>query len=497
MKARALRASWLSAAVLCCLGAPGLGATALEHLRAAPKPSFRKGHTLPPLTRWGWVLSFDARVELARHWGYALELGEANAALARQLDDPKSVPSRLCALAASDPKQYPLFALGHRATHGKEFMASLPAETWCVDPKTGKKVWSPEAPDEVFRKAAALSVAPLEKVLAKAPIAILLNGGEDALSVYGHHGKIWGKDPRVRKARGERGWYDYVSRCKARQEGIIADAFRKACPRRLLYIYYFADGPPHRNRYAGWDVWAWDYKWMRRVTDLPSGSIYFRHFNSGWTGSDDMLTQVLNSTAQRIALNEPLSYNWLNAGWTRKKMGPKAFGELDRYEGFLACWYTAGMIGGVAGYFEYPQGGFGGDVGAEPPHWLAQMMVLARVHARFSHLEDWLRQGRLLPGPARHRWSKDLPACEFPTGDASARVVVRKHLKRPAWLATAWAAAGKDRPVTVTIPSLGRVRLVAGARGSVYRLTLRDGKPVVRGAPGQAPPAPALRRPGP
>jgi len=472
-------AAW-TALLSVMFAATAKGATALEHLRAAARPAFRDGHTLPPLTRWGWAMPFDARVELAEHWGYALELGEANAGLARQLEDPKSPPSKLCALARSDPKRYPLFVLAHRACHRQDVTKALPPETWCVDPDSGRKVWSPEAPDEVFARVAGLGTAPLREVLAKAPVAVILNGGEYALSVYGHHGKIWAKDARVVQAKGKRSWYEYISRCKARQERIISDAFRKACPRRRLYIYYYADGCPHRSRYAGWGTWAWDYKHMRPVSDLPSSSIYFRHFNSGWTGSNDMLTQVLNAAGQQIALGEALSYNWLNAGWSRPKMGGKAFGDLERYEGFLKCWYTAGMIGGVAGYFAYPKGGFSGDVGADPPHWLRQMMVLGRVHAIFSHEEELLRGGDLLGGPNRHRWSKDLPACELPTGDPAARAVARKHRKRGQWLLTAWAAGGGDRRVTVTVPTLGRVALQARRRGSVYRAVLRDGKAVLR-----------------
>ena len=449
-------------------------ATAFEHLKAAPKPAFKRGHTLPPLTRWGWAMAYKTRVELAEHWGYALELGEANDGLAKQLDDPRSTPSRLCALARKDPKRYPLFVLAHRACYRKEVTESAPPETWCIDPKTKKKVWSPEAPDAVFERAAALGVAPLKKVLEKAPIAIILNVGEYALSVYGHHGRIWAADPRVIKARGTQPWYEYISRCKGRQETIISNAFRKACRKRLLYIYYYADGCPHRKRYGAWDTWAWDYKWMKPVSDLPSSSIYYRHFNSGWTGPNDMLTQALNSAAQQIALDEPLSYNWLNAGWTRKNLGDAAFGELERYEGFLKCWYTAGMVGGVAGYFAFPKGGFTRDVGPEPPHWLRQMMVLSRVHARFSHLEAFLRTGDLLPGPGKHRWSTDLPACEFPTGDATARVVARKRRDRAEWLVTAWAAAGDDRPVTVTIPGLGPVTANATAAGNVVVMRGKD-----------------------
>ncbi len=227
-------------------------------------------------------------------------------------------------------------------------------------------------------------------------------------------------------------------------------------------------------------MWAWDYKHMRAVTDLPSSSIYYKHFNSGWTGSNDMLTQALNGVGRHIGLGENESYNWLNAGWTRKKMGEKALGDLGRYLGYLKCYYTAGMVGGVAGYFAYPKGGFGAkDVGEKTPHWLEQMIALARVHALFSHLEEFIRKGDLLPGPREHRWSKDQPACEFPTGDATTRVVARKHRGRDEWLIAAWAAGGADREATVTIPKLGKVRLHARAVGSVYRAVLKDGKPAL------------------
>jgi hypothetical protein len=191
-----------------------------------------------------------------------------------------------------------------------------------------------------------------------------------------------------------------------------------------------------------------------------------------------MLTQALNSVVQQLQFGDSLSYNWMNAGWTREDMGTEAFGDLERYMGYLKCYYTAGMIGGVAGYFAYPEGGFAGDVGDNCPHWLSQMIALARVHALFSHLEDFLRNGSLLPGPDQHRWSQDLPAYEFPTGDRDARVLVRKHNQRREWLITAWAAGGEDRHVPMIIPELGQVKLEARGCGSVYKVKFREGHPV-------------------
>lgn len=126
-----------------------------------------------------------------------------------------------------------------------------------------------------------------------------------------------------------------------------------------------------------------------------------------------------------------------NCPSTTRSSAPSA---LTRYVGYLKCYYTAGMIGGVAGYFAYPKGGFAGDVGEEMPHWLEQMTVLARVHALFSHLERFLRQGRLVPGPGKHKWSKDLPAYELPTGDPQVRVLAREHVEREQWLVCAWGS---------------------------------------------------------
>jgi len=464
---------WAIIAVPLALAGPTtMAQTALEQLRAAEAPHFRPGHTLPPLTRWGWTMPFEVRVELAERWGYALEWGGyASAEAVQALDDPNSVESRLCALTAANPERYPLSVL---TVHGDS--GELPAEAWChtADGQLpdGQQVWSPEAPDSIFEAAAEAWAAPLRKIRERAPIAMVLNGGEYALSVYGHHGQYWEQDPQVLAAKGDRDWYAYISERKAHQERIISDALRAAVPDRRLYLYYYTDGVPHRNRYDGWWTWAWGYEWMRPVSDLPNGSIYYLHFNSGWTGDNDMLTQALNSVAQQIAAGEALSYNWLNAGWKREELGDRAVSDREHYMGYLKCYYTAGQIGGVAGYFSYP--------GEDDPHWLWQMMVLGQAHALFSHLEEFLRHGDLLPGPDRHRWSQDLPAYEFPTGDPEARVVVRKHRERDEWLVTAWAAGGEDREVAATIPELGTVRLLARAGGSVYRATLEGGTPALK-----------------
>lgn len=472
-----LRGSLLLISLL--LTAICLAMTPAEYLKAQPTPVFREGHTLLPLSRFGWTLPFDARVELAERWGYCLEFGgyATNESVAA-LEKPDSVESKLVALTAADPKRYPLCVITAR-----DFPKELPPDTWACDADgkliDGKQVWSPEAPDSVFQQAGELRAAPLRKIREKAPIAIILNGGEYAMSVLGADQKSWEKDPRIVKAKGERTWYDYISERKAHQEMIISDAVRHAAPDRRLYVYYTTSANPQRNSYGGWYQWCWSYEMMQPVSDLPSEESYYQSFNSGFTGNTNMLTQMLNVRGVEISRGQPLSYNWLCAGWPRGKDGDLA--DIPTYMGYLKCYYTAGMIGGNAGYYDYPKGGFGVEFAADaPPHWLRQMVALSQVHALFTHLERYLRQGDLLPGPNRHKWSKDIPAYEFPTGDDNARVLARKIYMKPDWLITAWAADGKDREVTVTIPELGEVKLQARACGSVYTSTRANGAAEVK-----------------
>jgi len=259
---------------------------------------------------------------------------------------------------------------------------------------------------------------------------------------------------------------------------IISEAVRAASPNRQLYIYYYIEGCPHRNRYGGWKAWAWDYPPMRRVSDLASSSIYYQHYNSGWTGDNDMLTQALNAVIGAVAYDQPYSYNWVCAGWKDKDRPADA--DRDRYEGYLKCYYTAGMIGGVAGHF-------GTD---EPENYIRQYMALGRVHGLFSWLEPFVRESRLEPGPDKHVWSLDLSAHELPTGDKTARVLARKHRQKEEWLITAWAADGDARDVTVEIPALGKVTLAATPNAAVYVAGLKDGQPVVEAF---SPPAAATR----
>jgi hypothetical protein len=449
-----------------------------QYLKHLPAPKFKPGHTLPPLTRFGWTLPFASRVELADRWGYALEWGPYATAerVAYALSDPNSEEAKVMALAASNPKRYQLAVILDRN------LPTTPESVWLHNDRgellDGKQTWSPEAPVAALKAMAKMRADPLAQIRKRAPISVVLNGGEYGLNVLGGVQNLCERDPRVMAAKGNRDWFDYISERKAYQESFITKAVRQTVPDRQMYVYYPADSNPHRGRYPGWLNWCYDYKYMRKITDLPSTSMYYKEFNTGWTGNMDMLTQVLNSVGQQIKIGDPLSYNWVCNGWMRDDTNP-VFGEIDRYRGFLKCYYMAGNIGSIAGYFNLPKdGGLAALVNPDrPPDWLLQMVELSRVHALFSHLEDYLRQGDLLPGPMKHLLAKDTPAYEFPVKDPDLRVIARKHRRKSSWAIVAWAAADKERSATVEIPQLGTIEILARPTGSVYTAKLVGDRP--------------------
>jgi hypothetical protein len=446
-----------------------------EWLRKQPKPKFKEGHTLPPLTRYGWSLSNDANIEFAEHWGYCLQLGGGYFSMAvadRLLNDPKDPDGQLITLAATDPKKYKLAVITSREMPAKD---KAPAEMWCRDAE-GKllnaqlksqdgnawtpgveAVLSPAGPDSFWEESGRLQAAPLKRLNERFPIAIILNGGEYGLPCAGQGRKIWENDPAIVKAKGDKKWARYAGERMGRSQQLIADNIREAVP-NAEYIFYLAGGAVNRNQYGWWDDWNPHYEDSRGIGTLPTSQMYFRDFNDGWLGNSDALTFTLNGRGQEIKGGQPFHYQWLCAGYKEYKPGDWV-SDIPRYMGYLRCIYTAGVIAGNAGYYTFPRypsppyphntGGF--DVKFppnEPPHWLEQMVALARVHAQFSHLEDYLRQGDLLPGPYAHTWSFDQqPAYElvprgFEPDPAKVRSVAWFPPDDPAM--SGWEQAGFD-----------------------------------------------------
>jgi hypothetical protein len=484
--------------------AEGVKVAPIDWLKAQTAPESAAGSTLPPLTRWGWSMSFDVAKELADRWGYAVEFsGYVSDKVAEEaIANPDGRNGRCLALVAGNPAKYKLGVLLDR-----EFPKEMPPEAYLRDQsgnfipeQSNPRSLSPEIPEDCLKQAGQLSAAGLARLHARCPIAVIQNGGEYGLNVLGWVQKYWEQDPKVLAAKGDMSWYRYVSRRKAREQKAVAEAVRAATPDRLLYVFYTCGGGTHRHgtleTYQ--DHWGWDYAEMRACADIATNEYYYHDFNSGWIGKDDMLSQALAAKGYELRFGVKNSYDYLCAGYKQSAdaaMAPvwdataaldndaKAFGDLRLYEGFLKCLYTEGMIGGVAGYFSFPKGGFDTPFSPDkPPQYLAQMVILGRVHALFSHHEAFLRQGDLLPGPNMHAKVTDQPAYEFPSGHANRRVLARKMPNEPKWLITAWASDGVEGPATVEIPGLAAVTLQARSIGSVYTATLQDGKPVLQQA---------------
>jgi hypothetical protein len=448
-----------------------------EYLAGRIAPKFREGHTLLPLTKWSWPFSFGTIVEMAR-WGYALDFNEANAKSISRLDDPRSVEAKLARLARENPDVYKLSVN----------IARIPSDEIPSTAYTGrsvlnnKKVWSPEAPDSVMADLATTVTGYLKRVLDRAPAAIILNGGERYLGVVGHARSAWAADAGIVAAKGKLRWPEYISKRKAHQEMFVTNAVRALTP--APYIWYYAGGNQYRaQRKSFWYDWDWDYRWMHPVTTYPNNSLYWREFNSGWVANDDgndLLSQTLNATGYAITFGQPLAYNWVCAGWLRPSHPNKGFGDIERYYGFLKSAYTAGMIGAVAGYFAYPAEGFNPTFASnDPPHWLEQVEALGHVHAEFSYLETFLRNGYLLPGPSMNEKNPTQPAYEFYSGYANTRVLVRKLKEANEWIISAWAADGVVRTVPINIPNLGTMKVQAYPAGSLYHAQILAGQPLI------------------
>jgi hypothetical protein len=468
-----IRSSWKArlSPLLVVTACTAPGADAQQFLRRSEAPHFAAGHRLPPLALWR-EMSYDVMTELAQHWGYGLYL-DATPGVVAGLEDPDSETSRIIELLNAEPDRYLLTV---RLAPARDLRQSwirlddLPDRTFYRDAHGNlvddERHVSPLAPDEAMLRIADYLAELVRAIRQHAPIAVVINGGE-----YGFEKpqrvplEIALRDPRVRETweRDGRPWIEFMSDHKARHERIVRAAIRDAAP-EALYIHYSEVGGGHPRRMMTPDWEGSDFLYRPGVSDLAASRHYFMHGNSGFTGSRDILSQLLNSRAQEIAAGATHAYFWLSSGWSTRGH----FADHDRYEGFVKSAYVAGSIGAVAAYF-------GNRADRDPvEESLPQFLILGRVHALFSHVDGLLLDSDLLPGPDRHRWSRDLPAYELPTGHRHARVLVRRQNAEPVWLISAWAADGRPRTVRVDVPGLGVVRLRAEARGNVYVMARQE-----------------------
>ena len=174
--------------------------TADQMLDAMPAPNFKPGNTLPRLTQAAWDLDYNTCVALADQWGYCLIFQ----GVASDLANPDSLASQLCALSAANPRQYPLSVYVPRPFQDDNFLNTLPESAWTHEPD-GTRVTgllSPLCPDSAYQAAATIVNDAIATIQQKAPIDIILNAGEEGLTVAGNSGGYWRTDPAINAASG-------------------------------------------------------------------------------------------------------------------------------------------------------------------------------------------------------------------------------------------------------------------------------------------------------
>lgn len=509
----------------------GAGSTPLDHVKSFVRPALRNGHTLVPLTGSSCALSDDVRVELVRHWGYGAGISGINA------DVDKVVP-----LVKTNAGRYPvvysiasIYRFYNNYDNRHPGLPVLPPETYIRDANGnvildgGNPIVSPLAPDGPFRTIGAALGADMaqREALVGQKISLVVNEGESGLWIPGDRNPldIWGRDPRVIAAMQARGmnpnnirdWQRLISEAKARQERVIKEnAYAQLkLGRPTTYSWYQEGFGRERGRWAGWPwfnfLWDlyFDASGKPTVSDYSSSEFYWLFANSGFTGTGsnnlpyDMLTSGLREVGGMRTLGQHNFYPWISQGWDGGDS--RGIAEDERYVGFLKQLYTAGAIGAVAGYFTCEGPIFNAlrtnsAIGAETPTQVRGMINLAKVHALFTFLEPFLRDGELLTGNGDHPYNGDditTPAMEFNVvgevgppvdswrppswGIRKARVLARKMRNADRWLVTAWANTGEDRDIRVTIdPRLGELKLRARKAGSVYIVELVGGQPQMR-----------------
>jgi hypothetical protein len=524
--------------------APPLPSTPIEQIRYLAEPAFKKGHTLPPLTyascTWSNPNEVAFETELVEKYGYAYSLHRATAYWNGLLKNPGSDVAQKVAKNKANPSRYKLFTSVMRPLWVWEEGRSTPYDTYLTvelpkrcpgcspslltaDSKLPQSVtFSPAADPKYYDLVGddtAVELMPYKQQ--NIPLSVVLNLAEDGVGLsqgdcHGHH---WETDPAivadlksVLKVSsvppcGTEAWARYASNRIARTNQRITDKVLAALPPGALYVRYRVEGNLNRGRYASWYDYAPFYEDTKNNSALPSMSAYYAgdeppylHWDdSAWDPNTDMLTGTLASVAWQIKEGSPLSYNWVSGGWPTATH--KEVSTIDRYTGYLKALYLAGNIGAVASWWSpglwQAASGWScnpDSVLAEPnkiPDGIGQMVALGEVHALFSHFEDFLRNGTLVPGPGVHRFtvkspaSEQVPAYELncdPTTklcDQKLRVLARKHASKSEWLVVAFAASGNDQDVTVTLPGAGSISVRCRAGGSLYHVVATAGAPTV------------------
>jgi hypothetical protein len=447
-------------------------------LKSQPAPRFNPKHTLPLLGQMHCINPpVEVRAELARRWGFAVRLSRPQG------------EAELIRLCKENPTLFkPAAMIGNLGNFEGNETIKWPPGTFLRKKDgslvEGRQIFSPEMPDAAWQILIDDALQQIEGQLGDLPAKMLAqveNWTEHGLAVPIISAKHGAEDPLVVAAKGRRSWQEYVSERKGHYESKMRDAVKRRYPNALFTCYTYSGftGKPDGD-------WAWDYRHLKATTDLPSPECYYNYFNSGFVGGKDMLTLRLHARHIEIQNGSPNFLSWLSAGYQRKitdyqgDLDQGMYADAKRWMGYLKMSYLAGMLGGIT------TGEFNCDVRygpfdpENPPHWLAQMLVLSHAHALFTWIEADLRDSKLLPGPAQHAWSKEHPAYEFPTGHKGTRVLVRRVNGAQRWLIGAWAADGVQRDVTIDVPNLGEYKMTARPAGTIHLVTTEASHRTVR-----------------
>ncbi|XAI95715.1 hypothetical protein [Dolichospermum phage Dfl-JY23] len=491
-----------------------VNSTPLDHLRSFPKPKFNVNSTLLlPLGQSNCGVAPDIHKELAEYWGYGLLIDRRG----------------LASVAASNPGKYTaianiasLYSVFENWRGDKPGLPVLPDGTWIKNSsgvivlENGRPIISPTAPDQTFEIVGDYIGDQLKSYqdTAGQPIKLLLNEGEyglwllqDRPSSSGH----WGQDPVATagfNASGLPFWTDFVSQQKARQESIIKNRIYAKLGQTPVYSWYQEQYGTERGRWSDWKRYIFIYDYFLNngfpvVSNYTAPEMYFGLNNSGFSGINynsavnwDMLTQALNNISGAISLGQDFTYPWISLGW---EAPGQAIADPERFMGMIKMYYTAGAIGSVAGYFVCEGSSWSAlynntAVGVDTPLAIKQYVIQGHAHALFSHLEEYLINGDLLPGVGNSSYTaftNTVPSREFPViGESqqvqglgkmvtvpTARVIARKINNQDRWLVCAWANTGENRDIQVNIDSrLGTLTLRARKAGSVYKVSIVDGK---------------------
>ncbi|MGA3181753.1 MAG: hypothetical protein ABSF38_15535 [Verrucomicrobiota bacterium] len=488
--------------------------TPWQWLASQSPPNFAPGNTLPYLTWNGWdsAPSTNTMMQLASNWDYELPLDLHNLSLAQNLTSQPGMT--YIALASNYPNTFKISVIlniifptpiptDFWVTNSSGYFVDNNSNTWTAlsNPNNYSPIVSPQADQIYYTNAFSNWAFGLATINSNAPVATVLIDGEFGLGVPATCQNSWAQDPRVIAASpgplnptNTIDWFTYCSIRKSNEIVLLANMVRAAVPNRQLYSYYSTYDEALRTGPLWETSWGFNDQVTSNCTDFPAYQSYYQGWpGANWTngpnaqyyGQYDLLTQYLNCVGFHLAFPqpEPLSYDWESGGWDTTVAGTYN-SPIPLYMGFLKCCYTAGMIGGNAGCYALPTNGVNPLNGINnfdvsfpahnPPFWLAQMVALSQVHALFTHLENFLRNGSLLPGPYQHVLSSDQPAYEFTPRTmpgSNDRVLVRQLNNSNLWLACAWATDGVNTNVTVTIPTLGAVTLLARDCGAVYEMT--------------------------